>query len=65
MRLKATIEVKIDIKKGESFETANERLLQELMDVVDDWINYDGMSPCIRVAYEVERDVIKDIKDLN
>jgi hypothetical protein len=65
MRLKATLEVNIDIKEGESFEEANERLIQQLVDVVDDWINDNGITPCIKVVYSLEDHTIDDIRKLN
>ena len=65
MRLKATLEVNIDIKEGESFDEANERLIQELMDVVDEWINYDGVVPLIRVVYSLDDNTVDDIRKLN
>lgn len=65
MRLKATLEVNIDIKEGESFDEANERLIQELVDVVDEWINYDGVVPLIRVVYSLDDNTVDDIRKLN
>ena len=65
MRLKATLEVNIDIKEGESFDEANERLIQELVDVVDEWINYDGVVPLIRVVYYLDDNTVDDIRKLN
>ena len=65
MRLKATLEVNIDIKEGESFDEANERLIQELVDVVDEWINYDGVVPLIRVVYSLDHNTVDDIRKLN
>ena len=65
MRLKATLEVNIDIKEGESFDEANERLIQELEDVVDEWINYDGVVPLIRVVYSLDDNTVDDLRKLN
>ena len=65
MRLKATLEVNIDIKEGESFDEANERLIQELVDVVDEWINYDGVVPLIRVVYSLDDNTVDDLRKLN
>ena len=65
MRLKATLEVNIDIKEGESFDEANERLIQELVDVVDEWINYDGVVPLIRVVYYLDDNTVDDIRKFN
>ena len=65
MRLKATLEVNIDIKEGESFDEANERLIQELVDVVDEWINYDGVVPLIRVVYSFDDNTVDDIRKFN
>ena len=65
MRLKATLEVNIDIKEGESFDEANERLIQELGDVVDEWINYDGVVPLIRVVYSLDDNTVDDLRKLN
>jgi len=65
MNLKAQLEVSVYIKENESFETANERLLQKLIDVVDDWINNDGITPCIKVVYKVDKETVNETKMLN
>tara|TARA_R110001583_G_scaffold98832_4_gene243903 strand:+ start:3669 stop:3866 length:198 start_codon:yes stop_codon:yes gene_type:complete len=65
MNLKAQLEVSVYIKENESFETANERLLQKLIDVVDDWINNDGITPCIKVVYKVDQETVNETKMLN
>ena len=66
MKLKAVLEVSIIIKDDESVEEANSRAIQKLIDVVDEWINEkDGITPYIKLEYDVDFDYIKEIKLLN
>lgn len=66
MKLKAVLEVSILMKETESVEEANARVIEKLIDVVDEWINEkDGMTPYIKVEYDIDLDYIKEIKILN
>ena len=66
MKLKAVLEVSIIMKDDESVEEANSRAIEKLIDVVDEWINEkDGITPYIKLEYDVEFDYIKEIKLLN
>ena len=65
MKLKAVLEVSIMIKEDESVEEANARAIQKLIDVCDDWLNNDGITPYIKIEYDVYFDYIKEIKLLN
>ena len=66
MKLKAVLEVSIIMKDDESVEEANSRAIEKLIDVVDEWINEkDGITPYIKVEYDVDFDYIKEIKLLN
>ena len=66
MRLKAVLEVSISIQENESIEEANGRAIEKLIEVVDEWINdKDGLTPYIKIEYDVDFDYIKDIKILN
>ena len=66
MKLKASLEVSILMKEEESVEEANERLIQKLINVVDEWINEkDGVTPYVKVEYDVDFDYLKEIKLLN
>ena len=65
MKLKAVLEVSIMIKDDESVEEANARAIQKLIDVCDDWLNNDGITPYIKIEYDVDFDYIKEIKLLN
>tara|TARA_R100001440_G_scaffold480_1_gene1355 strand:+ start:909 stop:1109 length:201 start_codon:yes stop_codon:yes gene_type:complete len=66
MRLKAVLEVSIIIKENESVEQANARAIEKLIEVVDEWINNkDGLTPYIKIEYDVDFDYIKEIKILN
>ena len=66
MRLKAVLEVSIIIKENESVEQANARAIEKLIEVVDEWINdKDGLTPYIKIEYDVDFDYIKEIKILN
>lgn len=66
MKLKAVLEVSIIMKDDESVEEANSRAIQKLIDVVDEWINEkDGITPYIKLEYDVDFDYIKEIKLLN
>tara|TARA_R100000426_G_scaffold22826_1_gene19691 strand:- start:505 stop:705 length:201 start_codon:yes stop_codon:yes gene_type:complete len=66
MRLKAVLEVSIIIQENESIEEANGRAIEKLIEVVDEWINEkDGLTPYIKIEYDVDFDYIKDIKILN
>ena len=65
MKLKAVLEVSIMIKEDESVEEANARAIQKLIDVCDDWLNNDGITPYIKIEYDVDFDYIKEIKLLN
>jgi len=40
-------------------------LIQELGDVVDEWINYDGVVPLIRVVYSLDDNTVDDLRKLN
>tara|TARA_R100000388_G_C7244968_1_gene164332 strand:+ start:10221 stop:10418 length:198 start_codon:yes stop_codon:yes gene_type:complete len=65
MKLKAVLEVSIMIKDDESVEEANARAIDKLIDVCDDWLNNDGITPYIKIEYDVDFDYIKEIKLLN
>ena len=59
MKLKAVLEVSIMIKDDESVEEANARAIDKLIDVCDDWLNNDGITPYIKIEYDVDFDYIK------
>lgn len=66
MKLKAVLEVSIVIQEDESVEEANSRVIEKLVEVVDEWINQkDGLTPYIKIEYDVDFDYIKEIKLLN
>ena len=66
MKLKAVLEVSIAMRDNESVEEANARAIEKLIDVVDEWINdKDGLTPYIKIEYDVDFDYIKEIKLLN
>ena len=66
MKLKAVLEVSIILQEDESVEEANSRAIEKLIDVVDEWINEkDGITPYIRIEYDVDFEYIKEIKLLN
>mgnify|MGYP003147464958 FL=1 len=66
MRLKAVLEVSIIIQENESIEEANGRAIEKLIEVVDEWINEkDGITPYIKIEYDVDFEYIKEIKILN
>ena len=66
MKLKAVLEVSILLKETESVEEANARVIEKLIDVVNEWINEkDGMTPYIKVEYDIDIDYIKEINILN
>ena len=66
MKLKAVLEVSIILQEDESVEEANSRAIEKLIDVVDEWINdKDGITPYIKIEYDVDFDYIKEIKLLN
>tara|TARA_R100000734_G_scaffold10059_1_gene7585 strand:- start:113 stop:313 length:201 start_codon:yes stop_codon:yes gene_type:complete len=66
MRLKAVLEVSIIIQENESLEEANGRAIEKLIEVVDEWINEkDGITPYIKIEYDVDFEYIKEIKILN
>ena len=66
MKLKAVLEVSIILQEDESVEEANSRAIEKLIDVVDEWINdKDGITPYIKLEYDVDFDYIKEIKLLN
>ena len=66
MKLKAVLEVSILLQEDESVEEANSRAIEKLIDVVDEWINdKDGITPYIKLEYDVDFDYIKEIKLLN
>ena len=66
MKLKAVLEVSIIMQEDESVEEANSRAIEKLIDVVDEWINEkDGITPYIKLEYDVDFEYIKEIKLLN
>ena len=66
MKLKAVLEVSIIMQEDESVEEANSRAIEKLIDVVDEWINEKyGITPYIKLEYDVDFDYIKEIKLLN
>tara|TARA_R100001440_G_scaffold17062_1_gene28920 strand:+ start:550 stop:750 length:201 start_codon:yes stop_codon:yes gene_type:complete len=66
MKLKAVLEVSIIIKENEGIEEANTRAIEKLIDVVDEWINdKEGVTPYIKVEYDLDFDYINEIKLLN
>ena len=66
MKLKAILEVSILMREDESEEEANSRAIEKLVEVVDEWINNkDGLTPYIKMEYDVDFDYIKEIKLLN
>ena len=66
MELQAVLEVSIIMKEDESVEEANSRAIEKLIEVVDEWINdKDGITPYIKLEYDVDFEYIKEIKLLN
>lgn len=66
MKLKAVLEVSIIMQEDESVEEANSRAIEKLIEVVDEWINdKDGLTPYIKLEYDVDFEYIKEIKLLN
>ena len=66
IKLKAVLEVSIIMQEDESVEEANSRAIEKLIDVVDEWINNkDGLTPYIKIEYDVDFEYIKEIKLLN
>jgi len=66
MKIKAVLEVSIIMQEDESVEEANSRAIESLIEVVDEWINQkEGMTPYIKLEYDVDFDYIKEIKLLN
>jgi hypothetical protein len=66
MKLKAVLEVSIIMQEEESVEEANSRAIEKLIEVVDEWINdKDGITPYIKLEYDVDFEYIKEIKLLN
>ena len=66
MKLKAVLEVSILMREDESVEEANSRAIEKLVEVVDEWINNkDGLTPYIKMEYDVDFDYIQEIKLLN
>ena len=66
MKLKAVLEVSIIMQEEESVEEANSRAIEKLIAVVDEWINdKDGITPYIKLEYDVDFEFIKEIKLLN
>jgi hypothetical protein len=66
MKLKAVLEVSIIMQEDESVEEANSRAIEKLIEVVDEWINdKDGITPYIKLEYDVDFEYIKEIKLLN
>ena len=66
MKLKAVLEVSIIMNEDESVEEANSRAIEKLIEVVDEWINdKDGITPYIKLEYDVDFEYIKEIKLLN
>ena len=56
----------IIMKEDESVEEANSRAIEKLIEVVDEWINdKDGITPYIKLEYDVDFEYIKEIKLLN
>ena len=54
------------MKEDESVEEANSRAIEKLIEVVDEWINdKDGITPYIKLEYDVDFEYIKEIKLLN
>ena len=66
MKIKAVLEVSIIMQEDESVEEANSRAIESLIEVVDEWINQkDGLTPYIKLEYDVDFEYIKEIKLLN
>ena len=66
MKLKAVLEVSIIIQEDETVEEANSRVIDKLIEVVDEWINdKDGLTPYIKIEYDLDFEYIKEIKLLN
>tara|TARA_R100000655_G_scaffold94143_2_gene135545 strand:+ start:364 stop:564 length:201 start_codon:yes stop_codon:yes gene_type:complete len=66
MKLKAQLEVSILLKDNETVEAANARVIEKLIDVVDEWINdKDGLTPYVKIEYDVDFDYLQEIKLLN
>ena len=66
MKLKAVLEVSIIMQEEESIEEANSRAIEKLIEVVAEWINdKDGITPYIKLEYDVDFEFIKEIKLLN
>ena len=63
MKLKAILEVSVLMIDEESIEEANDRATRTLIDVCDEWLNNpEGLTPYIKIEYDVDNDFIKDIK---
>lgn len=65
MKLTAVLEVSIEIKKDEDLSSGTERVIKNLVDVVDEWLNEDGPNPYIKVELDIPEDYVKEAKTIN
>lgn len=66
MRIKAVLEVSVYMQEDESIEEANNRAIETLVEVIDEWVNEkNGTPPYIKLEYDLDQDYIKEIKILN
>lgn len=52
MKLVATIETSIFFKENETEDEAKARVVQKLVDSIDDWINDGGPTPMVKIHFE-------------
>ena len=65
MKLMAVLEVSIEIKKDEDLSSGTERVIRNLVDVVDEWLNEDGPNPYIKVELDIPEEYIAEAKIIN
>ena len=65
MKLIASLKVSVDIKENENLTDATERVLETLIDVVDEWINADGPNPYIKIEMDIPDEMIEETKNIN
>lgn len=65
MQLKARIEVSIKVRENESPDSARDRVIEKLVEVIDDWID-GGIAIPIKYEYTMkEEETTLDRKYLN
>ena len=65
MKLTAVLEVSIEINKDEDLSLGTERVIKNLVDVVDEWLNEEGPNPYIKVELDIPDDYVKEAKFIN